>query len=110
MNDEAGSQSSSGNVYADLGFDDPDMELVKADLAIEISRIISARGWTEPEAATALGIDESMLSNLMRGRLGDVSPERLMHYLNRLNLDVRIVIAPNHSNQRSARLTVEHHQ
>jgi len=108
MNEEIDVHPSSGNVYADLGFENPDLELVKADLAIEISRIISAHGWSETEAATALGIDGMTLSNLMQGRLGDVSPERLMHYLNRLNLDVRIVIAPNHSNQRSARLTVEH--
>jgi predicted XRE-type DNA-binding protein len=110
MNEENDIHASSGNVYADLGFDDPDLELVKADLAIEICRIISARGWSETEAATALGIDGSTLSNLVRGRLGDVSPEHLMHYLNRLNLDVRIVIAPNHSSQRSARLTVELHR
>lgn len=108
MSDVTPVYSGSGNVYADLGFAEPELELVKAELAIEISRIIAARDWSAREATTALGIDESALSDLQIGRLEDVTPERLMHYLNRLNLDVRIVIAPNHSDQRVARLTVEH--
>ena len=109
MSDEIDVQSSSGNVYTDLGFDDPDMELAKADLALEISRIITARGWAEDESATTLGVDQQTVSRLVQGRLGELSPEQLLHFLNRLNLDVRIVIAPNHSSQRSARLTVERH-
>ncbi len=36
MSDEVDLYPSSGNIYADLGFDDPDMELAKAELAIEI--------------------------------------------------------------------------
>lgn len=80
----------SGSVFADS-----DLELVRADLAIQINRIIVERGWTQPQAAAALGIDEPEVSKIVRGRLGEFSPERLMHVLNRLNHDIHIVVAPN---------------
>ena len=107
MSDEDRIIPGSGNVFADLGFADPDLELVRADLAIQINRIITERGWTQTQAAAALGVDQPKVSKIVRGRLGEFSPERLMQLLNRLNHDVRIVVAPNPSTQRPARLTVE---
>src|SRR5688572_24120263 len=99
MSDDREITPGSGNVFADLGFADPDMELVRADLAIQIGRIIAEHGWTQAQAAAALGIDQPKVSKILRGRLGEFSPERLIQYLNRLDQDVRIVVAPNPSPQ-----------
>jgi predicted XRE-type DNA-binding protein len=59
----------SGNVFADLGVADPEEALRKADLARAIGLIIEARGLNQTQAADALGIDQSGLCLLVRGRL-----------------------------------------
>ncbi len=46
----------SGNVFADLGLPDPERELMKARLTLQIARIIKDRGLTQSEAAKILGI------------------------------------------------------
>ncbi len=86
-------EDSSGNVFADLGFEDPEGELARANLAIAVAKIIDERGWTEEEAAAALGLERTEVSAIVGGRLEDYSIERLMRLLTRLNRDVRIVVA-----------------
>ena len=97
---------SSGNVFADLGHPNPDAAMAKAKLARQIAAIIDQRGWTQAQAATALGIDQPKVSALVRGRLRDVSTERLMRLLTRLDLDVDITVSPNSSPSRPARIAV----
>ncbi|HET8656738.1 MAG TPA: helix-turn-helix transcriptional regulator [Longimicrobiaceae bacterium] len=85
---------SSGNVFADLGLPDADELLSKADLAIQISRIIDERALTQAQAAELLGIDQPKVSALVRGRLEGFSIERLTRFLNALGQDVEIVVRP----------------
>lgn len=47
MSEKANYTVGSGNVFKDLGFDRPDEELAKSDLAIQISKIIQQKGWTQ---------------------------------------------------------------
>ena len=98
---------SSGNVFAGLGFADPDLELLRADLALRIKQILARRGWTDAQAADTLGVDQPTVTKILLGRLDEVSPERLMQWLNKLNYDVHIVVAPNVSNDSPARIAVE---
>ena len=85
---------SSGNVFADLGFENPEEELAKAKLTYQISRIIADHGWTQEQAAEVLGIDQPKVSALVRGRLSGFSIERLMRFLNALDHDVTITVSP----------------
>jgi len=48
---------SSGNVFADPGLPEPEEDLVKATLAMRITRIVAERGWSQNEAACVMGID-----------------------------------------------------
>lgn len=82
----------SGNVFKDLGFDRPEEELAKSDLAIQISKIIQQKGWTQKKAAGVLGIDQPKVSALKNGRLGGFSIERLLSFLRALDRD--IVVRP----------------
>lgn len=66
---------------------------VKAELARVIQRIVQARGWSQRDAAAALGIAPSDMSDLARNRLARFSEERLQRFLNALDMDVRIQIA-----------------
>lgn len=84
MSEETRVTPSSGNVFADLGLSDADQLLAKADLAIEITRIIEERGLTQVEAAELMGVDQPKVSALVRGRLDGFSMERLYRFLNAL--------------------------
>jgi hypothetical protein len=46
----------SDNVFADLGFENPEEELARADLAIAISRILREPKLTQREAASVMGV------------------------------------------------------
>jgi predicted XRE-type DNA-binding protein len=85
---------SSGNVFEDLGMPDADEMLVKAELVLQISRIIEEEGLTQVEAAELLGVDQPKVSALLRGRLRGFSVERLTRFLNALGQDVEIVVRP----------------
>ena len=68
----------SGNVFADLGFDNPDEMQLRADLVHELREIIKRRRLTQVAAAKLLGIAQPDLSVLLRGRLTKYSLERLL--------------------------------
>ena len=83
---------SSGNVFADLGFENPEEMLLKAELVRQISVAIKEKGLNQYQAAEVLGIDQPKVSALVRGRFSGYSIERLLKYLNALGRDVEIVI------------------
>jgi predicted XRE-type DNA-binding protein len=97
---------SSGNVFADMGLPDAEELLAKADLAIQISRIIEERGLTQAQAAEALGVDQPKVSALVRGRLEGFSMERLYRFLNALGQDVEIVVRPKPRTEKQGRTRV----
>jgi predicted XRE-type DNA-binding protein len=84
--------ASSGNVFADLGFPNPEEELTKAQLACHIWHEIKRRRLTQTAAAAIMGIDQPKVSALLNGRLANFSSERLMRLLNALGQDVDITI------------------
>ena len=91
-------KTSTGNVFADLGFINSDEMLVKAELARQISAFIAARNITQADAAKLLGIDQPKISALMKGKLTGFSLERMFRYLNTLGNDIEITIKPKSSN------------
>ena len=87
-------EKSSGNVFADLGFANPEREQLKAHLTLQIYRIIKKRGLTQAQAGEVLGIKQPHVSALMRNRSGNFSVERLMDFLIALGQDVEITVRP----------------
>jgi predicted XRE-type DNA-binding protein len=85
---------SSGNVFADLGLPNPDREMMKARLTLQIARILKDRGLTQAEAAHVLGIQQPHVSALARNRAGNFSVGRLIEFLAILGNDVEIVVKP----------------
>ena len=60
----------SGNVFADLGFANPEEEFLKAKLIREIRSIIKRRKFTQAKAAVILGLKQPDVSALVTGRVG----------------------------------------
>jgi predicted XRE-type DNA-binding protein len=97
---------SSGNVFADLGFDNPEEELLKARLASLVNRAIETRGWTQKETAKILGIKQPHVSELARGRLARFSVERLLYFLSMLEHRITITINDETKTLPSEKITI----
>ena len=97
--------TSSGNVFADLGFDRPEEEIVKAELVRRIRMIIVKRHMKQAEAAELLGLKQPDVSALVNGRLAGFSLDRLVGFLTKFDRDVEIVVKKK-PRSRPARLSV----
>ncbi len=80
------------NVFADLGYSDPDTHLLKAQLVSRIDEIVCDKKLTQAQAAQAMGITQPDVSRLLKGQFRDVSVERIMRMLTRLGCEVDIVV------------------
>lgn len=94
-----------GNVWADLGYKNHEEMATKANLVIELGKIIKKRKLTQTEAAEIIGLSQPKLSELLGGHFKGYSSDRLMHYLNELGQDIDIVVRPKPRN-RKARISV----
>jgi predicted XRE-type DNA-binding protein len=97
---------SSGNVYADLGYENPEEMLLKARLVTLLSKAIKAKGLNQYQAAEVLGIDQPKVSALVRGQFRGYSLERLFKFLNALDLDVEVNVKSKPEGEERARISV----
>src|SRR5712692_7572156 len=98
-------RTGSGNVFADLGFENPEEEFLKADLVREIRGIIGRRKLSQGQVAQLLGIRQPDVSALVNGRVEKFSLQRLLMFMPRLGHDVKIVLKAKPSG-RPARMTI----
>jgi predicted XRE-type DNA-binding protein len=87
-------EKGSGNVYANLGYPDPEDMIVKAQLVTKIADIIRQRGLTQERAAKILGLTQPKISKLLKGQFRGISERRLLRCLTRLGSDVEIIVKP----------------
>jgi len=87
-------ERSSGNVFRDLGFGSAEAANLKirADLMIEIDRIIKRRKLTQGAAAKLLGVTQPRISDLVRGKIHLFSIDTLVDMLTRAGARVRVKI------------------
>lgn len=98
--------SGSGNVFADLGFEDPEEMLLKAELVRRIFMELKRRKLTQVQAAEILGIDQPKVSALVRGRLTGFSVDRLLRFLIALGSDVDIIVKQRSDTDTRGRMRV----
>ncbi|EIC19788.1 helix-turn-helix domain-containing protein [Thiorhodovibrio frisius] len=79
---------SSGNVFADLGFDPAEAEVMKmrTEVMIRTAQQLKAKGWTQAEAARQLGITQPRVSRLVKGKVEDFSLDMLLTLATRAGL------------------------
>ena len=90
--DHIGAETSSGNVFADLGLADADKLKIKSGLVIEITRAIRKLGLTQEEAGKRMGVAQPKVSGMLRGDFANLSERKLMQCLNRLGYDIEIKV------------------
>src|SRR6266487_3728926 len=86
-------ETSSGNVFADLGFQNAEERPLKAKLATKIAQLIEKKGWTQAQTAERTALDQPKVSRLLRGQLSGFSADRLFAVLNRLGHSVEVRIS-----------------
>jgi len=86
---------SSGNVFVDLGFDPAEAAVLqmRANLMSDLRLYIEKQKLTQAEAAKRLGIAQSRVSDLVRGKWDKFSLEMLITLEARLGLTVRVEFA-----------------
>ena len=87
-------ETSSRNVFADLGLPEADKLKIKSGLVIEITRAVRRLGLTQEEAGRRMGIPQPKVSGMMRGDFTNLSERKLMECLNRLGYDIEISVRP----------------
>lgn len=87
-------ESSSGNVFADLGLADAEKLKIKSGLLIEITKALRRLDLTQEEAGRRMGLPQPKVSALLRGDFTNLSERKLMECLNRLGYDIEITVTP----------------
>jgi predicted XRE-type DNA-binding protein len=88
-------KESSGNVFADLGFDPAEAVILqmRAKLMSDLREYIQSSGMTQPAAAKRLKIARSRVSDLMSGRWEEFSLEMLITLAARVGCRVTLELA-----------------
>jgi predicted XRE-type DNA-binding protein len=86
---------SSGNVFTDLGFPPEEAAILamRADLMAQLRLALEKRDWTQVEAAKVLGISQSRVSDLMRGKWDKFSLDMLVTLATRAGLHCELRLA-----------------
>jgi predicted XRE-type DNA-binding protein len=89
-------QTSSGNVFQDLGFPDQEAEnlRLRAELMIALTRLIDTRGLTQARAAKLFGVTQPRVSDLVRGKIHLFSIDTLVSMLGRAGIRLSVVLRP----------------
>ena len=86
---------SSGNVFADLGFNAEEAANLKlrSQLMIEVDKALIEQKLTQQAAAKALGISQPRVSDLLRGKADKFTIDSLVNILTKLGHEVTMRIA-----------------
>jgi predicted XRE-type DNA-binding protein len=85
-----------GNVFEALGFSASETSAlkVKAEILSAILEHVRAEGYTQAQLVEMLDEYQPSVSNLLKGRISQVSIEKLLRYADRLHLETSIAVRP----------------
>ena len=85
-----------GNVFDALGFSASETSAlkVKAEILSAILEHVRAEGYTQAQLVDLLDEYQPSVSNLLKGRISQVSIEKLLRYADRLHLETSIAVRP----------------
>jgi predicted XRE-type DNA-binding protein len=98
-------QRSTDNVFRDLGFGPEEAAslTIRADLMIEIERLMKRRRLTQAAAGKLLGVSQPRVSDLVRGKIELFSIDTLVDMLTRAGVRVRINVRRSHGKAKDAK-------
>lgn len=99
-------QASTGNVFADMGMAVRRLASRRRS-SRALRKVLKERGLDRAAAAELLGISQPDVFDLTRGKLARFSMDRLGHFLNAPDVEIRIQVGPRPSWKARAGITVE---
>lgn len=93
-----------GNVFRDLGFGPKEAESLRlrAELMVELKRLIQVRKLTQSSAARLFGVTQPRVSDLVRGRIDLFSIEALVNMLAKAGRRVELKFSTAGRNRQAA--------
>lgn len=92
MKEEIECYEGSGNVFADIGLKDADELFARAQIGVEVLKILKDRKLKQREIGELLDIKQSEVSHLLNGRFSRFSEGKLLAFLKKLDCKVMLVI------------------
>ena len=85
-----------GNIFDALGFSASEASAlkIKAEILSAILEHVRAKGYTQAQLVDILDEYQPSVSSLLKGRISQVSIEKLLRYADRLHLQTSIVVRP----------------
>lgn len=80
------------NIFADIGLDNADELLARAQIGVEVLKILQERQLKQREISVLLNIKQPEVSHLMNGRFSRFTEGKLMGFLKKLDREVILVI------------------
>ncbi len=98
-----------GNVFDALGFSVSEASAlkVKAEILFAVLEHIRAKGYTQAQLVDILDEYQPSVSNLLKGRIAQVSIEKLLRYADRLHLKTSIAIRAIEPKPRRSKLLAQ---
>ena len=94
-----------GNIFDALGFSASEASAlkIKAEILSAILENVRAKGYTQAQLVDILDEYQPSVSNLLKGRISQVSIEKLLRYADRLHLRTTVVVRPVEEQSRRLR-------
>jgi predicted XRE-type DNA-binding protein len=95
-----------GNIFDALGFSASEASAlkIKAEILSAVLEHVRAMSYTQVQLIDILDEDQPSVSNLLKGRISQVSIEKLLRYADRLHLETSIAIRPIEGRSRRVRV------
>jgi predicted XRE-type DNA-binding protein len=95
-----------GNIFDALGFSASEASAlkIKAEILSAILEHVRAKGYTQTQLVDILDEYQPSVSSLLKGRISQVSIEKLLRYADRLHLQTSIEVRPVDGRSRRVRI------
>ena len=96
MNSETTITESSGNVFADLGFDSAEAQVLamRADLMVRLEKVIQEKQLKQEAVGALLGVSQGRVSDLVCHKVPKFSLDMLVTFAAKLDVPARLVLTP----------------
>lgn len=95
MSNKIEHETSSGNVFADLGLDDAEDLKARGLVGFHVVALLQDQSLKQREIAALLGIKQAEVSHLLNGHFSRFSLDKLFDFLKSLDHKVTIQISPH---------------
>lgn len=88
-------EKSTGNIFADLGLDNPEELQARGMIGFHVVELLKSKEMKQRQIAELLEIKQAEVSHLLNGHFSRFTIDKLLHFLKQMNQKVTIQISPH---------------